>query len=50
MTRIMSPLVDPIIANRIQSRTLAVLRDTLLPNLLSGRLSVAEADLSSLNT
>jgi type I restriction enzyme, S subunit len=29
-------------ANRIQSRTLATLRDTLLPKLLSGELSVAE--------
>jgi len=41
MTRIMSPLIDQIIANRIQSRTLATLRDTLLPELLSGELSVA---------
>lgn len=41
MTRTMSPLIDQIIANRTQSRTLATLRDTLLPNLLSGELSVA---------
>jgi type I restriction enzyme S subunit len=40
MTRKMSPLVDQFIANRIQSRTLATLRDTLLPKLLSGELSV----------
>jgi len=39
----MSPLIDQIIANRIQSRTLASVRDTLLPKLLSGELSVAEA-------
>ncbi len=41
MTRAMSPLIDQIIANRIQSRTLVSLRDTLLPKLLSGELSVA---------
>jgi len=40
MTRTMSPLIDQIIANRTQSRTLATLRDTLLPKLLSGELSV----------
>ena len=41
MTRTMSPLIDQLIASRIQSRTLATLRDTLLPKLLSGELSVA---------
>jgi len=40
MTRTMLPLIDQLIANRIQSRTLATLRDTLLPKLLSGELSV----------
>ena len=35
------PWYDQIVANRIQSRTLATLRDTLLPKLLSGELSVA---------
>ena len=34
---------DQIEANLQQSRTLATLRDTLLPKLLSGELSVAEA-------
>jgi type I restriction enzyme S subunit len=43
MTRTMSPLIDKLIANRIQSRTLAILRDTLLPKLLSGELSVGES-------
>jgi type I restriction enzyme S subunit len=38
MTRTMSPLIEQIIANRIQSSTLATLRDTLLPRLLSGEL------------
>lgn len=40
MTRTMLPLIDQLITNRIQSRTLATLRDTLLPKLLSGELSV----------
>jgi type I restriction enzyme S subunit len=44
MTRTMSPLIEQIIANRIQSRTLATLRDTLLPKLLSGELNVAGAE------
>ena len=35
MSEIIMPIVDRIIANRIQSRTLATLRDTLLPKLLS---------------
>lgn len=43
MTTTMSPLIDQIIANRIQSRTLATVRDTLLPKLLSGELCVREA-------
>jgi type I restriction enzyme S subunit len=42
MTRTMSPHIDQLIANRIQSRTLATLRDTLLPKLLSGELSAAK--------
>jgi type I restriction enzyme, S subunit len=41
MSRTMSPLIDQLIANRVQSRTLAALRDTLLPKLLSGELSLA---------
>lgn len=44
MTRTMSPLIDQLIANRIQSRTLANLRDTLLPKLLSGELSVGDEE------
>lgn len=38
---IVSPLVAKIIANLQQSRALAILRDTLLPALLSGRTGVA---------
>jgi type I restriction enzyme S subunit len=40
MTQTISPIIDQLIANKIQSRTLALLRDTLLPKLLSGDLSV----------
>jgi type I restriction enzyme S subunit len=36
-------MFDRINRNSEQSRTLATLRDTLLPKLLSGELSVAEA-------
>jgi type I restriction enzyme, S subunit len=38
--RICQPLYDQIVANKQQSRTLAALRDTLLPKLLSGELRV----------
>ncbi len=38
-----SPLIAKIKANSIQSRTLAILRDTLLPKLLSAELSVDHA-------
>jgi len=41
--RICAPLFEQAEANRNQSRTLATLRDTLLPKLLSGELSVREA-------
>ena len=39
--RTCAPLFEQAEANRTQSRTLATLRDTLLPKLLSGELSVA---------
>ena len=42
-TDIAKPMFDRINRNSEQSRTLATLRDTLLPKLLSGELSVAEA-------
>jgi type I restriction enzyme S subunit len=46
MTGVMSPLIDQIITNRTQSRTLATLRDTLLPKLLSGEVSVLQGGLT----
>ena len=44
MTSTISPLLEQLIANRIQSRTLAQLRDTLLPKLLSGEIRIPEAE------
>ncbi len=44
MTRTMSPLIGQLIANCIQSRTLATLRDTLLPKLLSGAEAALEKE------
>jgi len=41
-TRNIQPMLDRIHANIHQSRTLAALRDTLLPKLLSGELSVGD--------
>jgi type I restriction enzyme S subunit len=42
-TKMISPLLDETISLRLQSRQLAKTRDTLLPKLLSGELSVTEA-------
>lgn len=44
MTITMKPLLERMIANRVQSRTLAALRDALLPKLLSGELRVPDAE------
>ena len=41
--KLCQPWYDQIVANKQQSRTLATLRDTLLPKLLSGELSTATA-------
>ena len=42
-TELIRPMIDRMIANIHESRTLATLRDTLLPKLLSGELRVREA-------
>ena len=42
--RTCAPLFEQAEANRIQSRTLATLRDTLLPKLLSGELSISKTE------
>lgn len=39
--RVCAPLYEQANANRVQSRTLAILRDTLLPKLLSGELLIS---------
>ena len=43
MTNHMSPLIDKIITTRIESRTLAAIRDALLPKLLSGELRIKDS-------
>lgn len=40
---LLAPLYEQAVACRVESRRLALLRDTLLPRLMSGELSVAEA-------
>jgi type I restriction enzyme S subunit len=42
---ILSPIYDLIISNRIENRTLATLRDNLLPKLMSGELDVSNIDI-----
>ena len=42
---LLAPLYDLVIANRIENRKLAALRDELLPQLMSGQLDVSEVDL-----
>lgn len=42
---ILAPLYDLVIANRIENRKLASLRDDLLPQLMSGQLDVSEVSL-----
>ncbi len=44
MTSVQQPLLEQIIHNRVESRTLAELRDTLLGPLLSGELTIKSAD------
>ena len=42
---LVAPLYDLVIANRIENRKLATLRDELLPQLMSGQLDVSEVSL-----
>ena len=39
---ILQPMYDLISSNRIENRTLAALRDTILPQLMSGELDVSD--------
>ena len=43
--KILSPIYDLIIANRIENKRLAALRDTLLPKLMSGDIDVSEVSI-----
>jgi len=49
MGKIMTPIYDLIIQNRIENTRLAQLRDTLLPKLMSGEIDVSQVDISSLS-
>ena len=40
-----APMIEQIVNNRLQNKRLAVLRDTLLPKLMSGELDVSDLDL-----
>ena len=42
MDNIIAPIFDAIISRRVENKTLATLRDTLLPKLMSGELSIED--------
>jgi type I restriction enzyme, S subunit len=42
--KLVQPMIDLIIKNRVQNRTLASIRDVLLPKLLSGEIPVRDAE------
>ena len=42
---ITAPMIEQIVNNRLQNKRLAVLRDTLLPKLMSGELDVSDIDI-----
>ncbi len=43
-TSVLGPIVEMLIDNNLQAQTLAILRDTLLPRLISGQLRLPEAE------
>ena len=49
-TERMQPIIDQMIANKVENRKLAALRDTLLPKLMSGEVDVSKVDLTQLNS
>lgn len=49
-TKRMQPIIDQMIANKIENRKLAALRDILLPKLMSGEIDVSKVDLTQLNS
>jgi type I restriction enzyme, S subunit len=44
MNQHLAPVIDKLIVNRVESRTLAALRDILLPKLISGELRIKDAE------
>lgn len=46
----MQPIIDQVIANKIENHKLAALRDALLPKLMSGEIDVSKVDLTQLNS
>jgi type I restriction enzyme S subunit len=44
LSQVQEPLLERVIANRIENRTLAAVRDTLLPALLSGGVTIKAAE------
>ena len=44
MTEKFQPLLEDLVALRLQSRTIAALRDALMPKLISGQISVSDAE------
>ena len=49
LTSVMQPMIDEMIALKIQSRKLGELRDALLPKLMSGDVDVSHVDITQLN-
>lgn len=49
-TKLMQPIVDEIVSNMVENRQLALLRDALLPKLMSGEIDVSKVDLTQLNS
>ena len=45
-----APLYEMVFANKIESKRLADIRETLLPKLMSGEIDVAKVDLAKLNS
>ncbi len=48
--KVLSPIYDLIIQNRIENTRLAAIRDTLLPKLMSGEIDVSNVDISALTS
>lgn len=49
-TKLMQPIVDDIVSNMVENRKLALLRDALLPKLMSGEIDVSKVNLTQLNS